>query len=391
MARKIDARKLLEAYMSGEMPSDVRTLVFSWLAKYGNRREPVAALKTLWDEKMANAPSASDAETEERFERYKKILGFPEDYSADRKIIDEICAGNGKKQTQKPRLGMLWRVAAVAVPGLLVVTTALWLLVRMPERPESEASQVALAKMQVKAAPVEPVVELVEEPVLTLPVVEEPVVETPRPNTLSYESVVSAPVNGHRYIRLPDNSTVLLNKGSEIAYSAAHREVYLKGEAFFDVAKGLNEPFRVRTDLLTVYVTGTTFNVNARRSEASVELVTGSVNVALPEGEQTLRPNDRLVYDGENQRSTVTAYSGSGWWDEPISFERARLSDILRRIEYCYDIRMTGIDPVADTILYTVKFDKRSAVEDILDLMNEWFEYRREGKEITIYYRETDK
>lgn len=86
-------------------------------------------------------------------------------------------------------------------------------------------------------------------------------------------------------IRLPDNSTVVLKKGSKIRYasrfSKSAREVYLEGEAFFEVTKDAGRPFIVRTNELITKVLGTSFSVRAYKEdkEFNVTVNTGKVSV----------------------------------------------------------------------------------------------------------------
>ena len=84
---------------------------------------------------------------------------------------------------------------------------------------------------------------------------------------------------------LPDSTFVSLNADSKISYpakfSASKREVYLEGEAFFDVKRDVNRPFLIYANGSTTEVLGTSFNVNAYPSENIVEIsvVTGKVAV----------------------------------------------------------------------------------------------------------------
>lgn len=88
-----------------------------------------------------------------------------------------------------------------------------------------------------------------------------------------------------RTVALPDGSQVTLAPGSRISFTShlngAKREVYLSGEAFFDVQKDPSKPFFVYADELTTRVLGTSFTVRAFEEEntATVQVRTGSVSV----------------------------------------------------------------------------------------------------------------
>jgi ferric-dicitrate binding protein FerR (iron transport regulator) len=119
---------------------------------------------------------------------------------------------------------------------------------------------------------------------------------------------VSTPLGSKSKIRLPDGSEVVLNAGSKLRYPQAFqkdsREVFLEGEAFFNVSHDAKCKFLVNTKDIAIKVYGTKFNVKAYASDKTVEttLVDGKVSVVSKiEGgrhdkkEILLKPNQRLV------------------------------------------------------------------------------------------------
>jgi transmembrane sensor len=112
-------------------------------------------------------------------------------------------------------------------------------------------------------------------------------------------------------IVLQDGSTVLLEPGSEVRYDRdfrSGREVFLSGEAFFDVTKDASRPFVVYADEVTTKVLGTSFRIIANKSgkEVVVAVMTGKVSVYTKPGhhkfqdntlqEITLTPNQKAIY-----------------------------------------------------------------------------------------------
>ena len=86
-----------------------------------------------------------------------------------------------------------------------------------------------------------------------------------------------------------DGTTVKLFSGSVIRYpvkfSENSREVYLKGEGFFEVKRDTKRPFIVKTNTVLTTALGTSFNVHAyeNASKCDVSLVTGKVRVEMLE------------------------------------------------------------------------------------------------------------
>jgi ferric-dicitrate binding protein FerR (iron transport regulator) len=105
-------------------------------------------------------------------------------------------------------------------------------------------------------------------------------------------------------IILPDGTEVRLNAGSKLIYpehfSGTKREVFLEGEAFFDVTRDQHAPFLVHAGKIRITVLGTRFNVKAYKGDANVEttLISGKVQVMLnddPEKKITLTPREKLT------------------------------------------------------------------------------------------------
>jgi transmembrane sensor len=114
-----------------------------------------------------------------------------------------------------------------------------------------------------------------------------------------------APKGSVSQMVLPDNSIVYLNAGSQLKYTVeglkGKREVFLDGEAWFDVTKNEKKPFVVHTPFYDVNVLGTQFNVKAYKTDNEIvtTLEKGSVQIASSENfkmaeNKTLRPGEQL-------------------------------------------------------------------------------------------------
>ncbi|MFT3948517.1 MAG: FecR family protein [Agriterribacter sp.] len=111
-------------------------------------------------------------------------------------------------------------------------------------------------------------------------------------------------LNGERKkVQLPDSTIVHLNSGSRLSYNndfgKGNRQVWLSGEAFFQVTKDAAHPFLVNTDRMTVKVLGTVFNVKAYNTKEDIEttVVEGRVEVSLKESAEKkviLLPSEKI-------------------------------------------------------------------------------------------------
>ncbi|HEX3006280.1 MAG TPA: FecR family protein [Bacteroidales bacterium] len=115
---------------------------------------------------------------------------------------------------------------------------------------------------------------------------------------------VHTPLGSKMRMELQDGTVVWLNAGSNLKYpvnfSDKQRDVYLSGEAFFDVASNKEWPFVVHTNELNVKAVGTSFNVKAYPNEKSVTttLVEGIVKLENVQKKfsYTLKPKQELVF-----------------------------------------------------------------------------------------------
>jgi transmembrane sensor len=123
---------------------------------------------------------------------------------------------------------------------------------------------------------------------------------------------------------LPDGSSVKLAVGSRITYanhfdSGTTRDVYVSGEAFFNVAANPHRPFRVITNEIITKVLGTSFSVCCYEKDTtiSVSVRTGKVSVSGI----IVAPNQRLVYQRSSQKFQKTLV------DSPIFIVRKSLDN----------------------------------------------------------------
>ena len=156
-------------------------------------------------------------------------------------------------------------------------------------------------------------------------------------------------------VELPDGSKVWLNPSTSIMYKvvkgAPTREVYLEGEAFFDVKPNKNQPFHVRNKGLNVVVLGTSFNVvaSANKDKYEVSVVTGKVRVNYQEEEDKVNqviitPQQQVVIQKEENilethDFTVEQPTHKQIW-EPItlSFDEVPLDKVIAQLESEYKI-----------------------------------------------------
>ena len=159
---------------------------------------------------------------------------------------------------------------------------------------------------------------------------------------------------------LSDGTKVFLNAGSRLVYpenfQGKLREVFLVGEAFFDVKHDQDHPFIVQLNDLRVKVYGTRFNISAYPADNTVEtvLAEGKVrveqnNAGLLDKPIDLIPNQLASFDRTTQETNIKTVDTNNyilWTKGLMQFESTDLNRITKRLERYYNIRFEYSDPL---------------------------------------------
>ncbi len=208
-----------------------------------------------------------------------------------------------------------------------------------------------------------------------------------------------APKGSVSQMVLPDNTVVYLNAGSQLKYTVEglkrKREVFIDGEAWFDVTKNENKPFVVHTPFYDVNVLGTQFNVKAYKNDDEIvtTLEEGSVLIGSSENfkmaeRKILRPGEQLVYSAQKKAievKNVDPRMFTAWKDNKLIFINMNLKELIVLLERKY-----GVDfHVTDNKILNYHYDgtiKNETILEVLDLLKETLpiKYNIEGQTILI-------
>ena len=180
------------------------------------------------------------------------------------------------------------------------------------------------------------------------------------PTTIRYlntKKIVSEFGITDKNIILSDGTNIQLNAGSALSYSKDYniknREVFLKGEAYFDVPKS-QFPFIVSTDYAQVTVLGTKFNVRSRSDGFETGVNEGSVEVKNDNESKVLEKGQRaLIHPKTNStiESSPTNKFYPGWLNNKIVCDNTSLETICKEIERTYNIKILFKDNSQKNIL----------------------------------------
>lgn len=218
-------------------------------------------------------------------------------------------------------------------------------------------------------------------------------------NTSHQLHTVIVPPGQRINLILADNSSIWLNANTTFKYpsqfSKKQREVYLDGEAYFDVSTDEKHPFIVNTTQGGVKVTGTTFNVLAYSKYGKFEtsLFEGKVGVYLKDSKEEIidiRPTQKTIFrDGKLEIRNIEDYDQFLWTKGLIAFNNKQLEEILSVLEQYFDTKIQIDTTSLPDNTYTGKFRQSDGIDYALRVLQKsiHFTYERDNEEQIIYIK----
>jgi len=236
----------------------------------------------------------------------------------------------------------------------------------------------------------------------------------------------TSPYGSRSNVRLPDGSTVWLNAGSILRYSSDfnvhHREVFLEGEAYFDVTHDEQMSFLVKTSTITVKALGTAFNVKAYPEESFVETTVerGAVLLISPLSsskettilrahqkavivkkiqhekktvetplqdnipDEVIKPIEYTPIAAVEVNSNVKTEAYTSWKDTRWVIEREKLSNFAVKLERRYNVQFVFNDKELKDYVFSGKFEDET-LDQILEALKLTAPILYKVKQNTVY------
>ena len=201
-------------------------------------------------------------------------------------------------------------------------------------------------------------------------------------NTLkTYKSAMNQviiPYGKRSEITLADGTHIWLNSGSQFSYPVVFegdsREVYLSGEAFFDIKADPSKPFYVISKDIKIRVSGTRFNVSSYENDhiTHTVLLSGKISVAKNKKfarEIEVLPGERLSYvkaDESIGKEKVDVEQYASWINGYLILKSEPLNEIFRKLERYYNKRII-IEKGLNNVTFSGKLDLSENIEKVLE------------------------
>lgn len=224
-------------------------------------------------------------------------------------------------------------------------------------------------------------------------------------------------------IQLPDGTIIWVNSGTTLKYASnfgeTDREVFLQGEAYFDVKHDTSKTFIVRAQNVTIKVLGTSFNVRCYPELKTIEttVVSGTVSmestnktdekdiVILGKKEKaTFLKNEQKMYITRTLKDSKTSVEPIGlkkitlndeetnyissWKDQTLSFNNESFEEMAFKLEKWFNVTIIIRDDKLKSYRYKGKFENNKSIFEVLKVVKLTtpitYDYNEKTKEITI-------
>ena len=193
-------------------------------------------------------------------------------------------------------------------------------------------------------------------------------------------------------IVLPDSTHIWLNSGTRLRYPTefgkGNRDVFLTGEAYFEVTPNKHKPFIVHAAEVDVKVLGTKFNVRAYSDDKDIEtaLLSGKVNLIVqPNTEKSselqMLQGEMIGYTKSNNSISKTGFvidEVIGWKSNRLVFRDDTFNNLVKKIERWYNVQIIYDKSKFQNQRLTVELLEGESVERLFQIIE---------KAINVNYR----
>ncbi|MBD2703005.1 FecR domain-containing protein [Spirosoma sp. BT702] len=203
-------------------------------------------------------------------------------------------------------------------------------------------------------------------------------------------------------VTLPDGSSVRLNGNSILMYSGKweaedNREVWLEGEAFFNVTKKMTTTGRLKfvthTPNLDISVLGTQFNVNTRRGNTLVVLAEGKVQLSKPNDQNAsvvlMKPGDLATAQAGIEQVAIRQAKPqlhTAWTKNQFAFENTSLREIAQQLNDTWGVNLIFEDSALAERRFTGNLSSQD-LETLITTLATTFDVEADRKGSQIYLR----
>ena len=201
------------------------------------------------------------------------------------------------------------------------------------------------------------------------------------------KTIIQTGMTNRRTVVLPDASIIIMNKGTKLTFikkqfNNKNREVWLEGEAFFDVAKNKEKPFIIHTGTMQTTVRGTSFNIKAytQTGQNVVSVRTGKVEVcAQNKVLAMLTSNKQIIYNTAKRTSETESIKASditAWTNGSLVLNNANISELRLRLKQCFNVNLQVNGQALNKAKFNAVFKTGTRLDEVMQTISVLYEIK---------------
>jgi len=197
-------------------------------------------------------------------------------------------------------------------------------------------------------------------------------------NLINKTTILQTASGEIKSLTLSDGTKLHVNGNTHIEYNKNQfnknkREIWLTGEAFFEVAKNPDKPFIIHTGSIQTVVRGTSFNVKAYKEigEISISVRTGKVEVETNnETFGLLTHNKHFVFNEKTKEHAIAERpweDAGAWMDKRLVLKDANVNELKLRLKQLYDVTLEDNEELLKESLLNASYAREAGIDNVLN------------------------
>ncbi|BAU56065.1 FecR family protein [Mucilaginibacter gotjawali] len=192
-------------------------------------------------------------------------------------------------------------------------------------------------------------------------------------------AVINIPAGQKKQVLLADGSKIEVNSLSVLKYplkfDAKTREVYLSGEAYFDIQHDASKPFIIHTGKVVTTVLGTAFNIKEDKKEHTIVVTVTRGKVSVANGNQPLgviTPNQQISFNEislQHSQKNVDAEKAIAWLESNLHFNNVTFADAANQLQQRFKVNISFANDKVKNCRFTGTAIKAEKLDEILNII----------------------
>ena len=378
---------LIIRLFSGEADPDEKKKIAEWFEQSPENKKLYADLREIWLSSGIQS-NADNYDLEDAIRKFRDQISMEKYFQP---LEQEVTEQRLDLIQQKIRISdktiklvrRKWQKYAAGIAIFITIGSLIWLSVQTKNRFPFEAANMLTMKGKIILAngstrEFDTEQTTIKQTSSGNVTINNDTIDIKSNKTPSATNQIIIPYGKRSEIMLADGTHIWLNSGSQLSYPTKFktdsREVFLSGEAFFEVKANPNKPFYVITRDIRIKVLGTSFNVCSYIEDNTTQTVLFKGKVSAGKDRLfaktiDMMPGERLIYDKSSKnliKDRVDVKLYSSWVNGFLNFDNTPITEVYKKLERYYNKNIKAEDDLGK-ISFSGKLDLKNKIEDVLE------------------------